>query len=87
MSKTAERLASRTRIEAAARATAAIDSGGLWDALTRLQRVGGIGNGAGVYADVRSVRSALADAAVEIKRAQEIMGTTDWPTEADYDAE
>jgi hypothetical protein len=33
---------------------------------------------------VRAVRSA--DVAAEIKRAQEIMGAIDWPTEADYDA-
>lgn len=86
MTTTTERMKSRARITAAAQATSAIDGGGLWDALTRLQRVGGVGNGAGVYADVRAVRSALADAAAEIKRAQEIMGATDWPTEADYDA-
>jgi hypothetical protein len=73
------------RIHAAQATTAAIDQGGLWPALTTLQNIGGVGNGAGCYADVRAFRSALQNAATEIQRAQAAIGATDWPTEADWE--
>lgn len=77
-----------TKIKRARDATAGIDLG-LWDAIGRLQdigRFGRVGNGAGIYADVTAFRSALADAATAIARAQEIVRSTDWPTKQDYDA-
>lgn len=74
----------RAKIEKGRQATAGIDLG-LWDAISRLQRIGGTGNGAGIYADVSAFRSALGDAATAIARAQEIVRATDWPTAEDYD--
>ena len=74
----------RTKIEKARQATAGIDLG-LWDAIGRLQRIGHVGNGAGIYADVSAFRAALGDAAAAIARAQEIVRATDWPTDEDYD--
>lgn len=74
----------RAKIEKARQATAGIDLG-LWDAVERLRRIGFVSNGAGIYADVSAFRSALADAASAIARAQEIIRATDWPTNEDYD--
>ena len=73
-----------TKIKRAREATAGIDLR-LWDAIERLQRIGHLGNGAGIYADVSAFRSALGDAAAAIARAQEIVRSTDWPTNEDYD--
>ena len=75
----------RDKIKRARAATAGIDLG-LWYAIERLQRVGQVSNGAGIYADVGAFRQALADAAGAIARAQEIVRATDWPTNEDYDA-
>lgn len=74
----------RERIHLAAAATARIDSD-LWRPIERLQEAGRCGNGAGIYCDISRFRSALSEAAAAIKRAQEIMGSTEWPTDNDYD--
>lgn len=76
----------RERIANAATVTAAIDSGALWPAIERLQRVGQVGNGAGIYADVPAFRQALHAARAAIVAAQTLIETTEWPTAEDYDA-
>jgi hypothetical protein len=74
----------REKIRKARDATAGIDLG-LWDAITALQRIGQVSNGAAIYADVPGFRAALGHAASAIVRAQEIVRATDWPTDEDYD--
>lgn len=74
----------RERIRKAQEATDKIDKD-LWGPIERLQRAGSCGNGAGIFSDVSLLRSALAEAAAAIKRAQDIMKETDWPTNVDYD--
>ncbi len=74
----------RRHIQAAQDATTEIDNGGLWRALQRLQDAGRGSNGAGIFCDVSQFKSALREAAAEIKAAQKIMDETCWPTDHEY---
>lgn len=76
----------RRRIERAQEATRQIDHNlDLWQAIETLQRAGGPSNGAGIYADIPRLKSALAAAASAIARAQKIVNETEWPSDHDYD--
>ena len=79
-----DRILARAKINRAARETKRIDDE-LWGPLKRLENAGSCGNGAGIYSDISLFRSALAEAAAAIKRAQDIVKATDWPTPHDYD--
>lgn len=71
------------RIAKAKAATAAIDRQ-LWPAIDHLQRIGQVSNGAGIYADVSALRSALTRATLAVALALQAIRETEWPTEEDY---
>lgn len=73
------------KIEKAKDATARIDRD-LSTIVYQLQRIGIARNGAGIYSDVPSFRSALRDVFIAIASADRMVMETDWPTEEDYDA-
>jgi hypothetical protein len=74
----------RTKICLAAEATRQMDDL-LMPALHELSGAIRGGNGAGIYHDLSRVRTALAQAARAIARAQEIAANTTWPSNEDYD--
>jgi hypothetical protein len=78
------KIIARHKIVKAKLATDAIDND-LWRPIERLKSAGATSNGAGIYADVPRLRTALVDAAEAIARAQKIVRETDWPTDHDYD--
>jgi hypothetical protein len=55
------------------------------ESLARLD--GRVLNGHGVYADIRALKTALQGAQSHIKAALHLVEQTDWPTNAEYDAE
>jgi hypothetical protein len=71
---------------AVARATTATIDDALWPAIERLQKVGQVGNGAGIYADVAAFKEALRKTAATIAAAQKLIEATQWPSDEDYDA-
>jgi hypothetical protein len=80
----ADRILARAKINRAQRETARINDV-LWESIRCLQGAGCRSNGAGIFSDLSRFRSALAEAAIAIKRAQDIVKATDWPTDNDYD--
>lgn len=71
---------------AVARATAATIDDALWPAIERLNQVGQVGNGSGIYADVSAFKQSLRVAAATIAAALTLIEATEWPSNEDYDA-
>ena len=79
-----DRAIAKQKIRRAAEATTEIDKI-LWEPIQRLRDAGQGSNGAGIYSDLSRMRLALLEASAAIKRANETMNATAWPTNEDYD--